>query len=165
MVSNPLYVIAAEYKAAADQLAELDLDAQTVADTLESLSGDLEVKATNVAMFIRNLEAQATAIKQAEESMAARRKAIENRAESIRDYLFANMQKTGISKIECPYFALTIKKNPAAVKITGQVPPEFMTTPKPPEPAPDKKAIKEYIQAGNAPDWAKLESGERLEIK
>jgi hypothetical protein len=141
------------------------LDAQTIADTLESLSGDLEVKATNVAMFVRNLEAQAEAIKAAEKAMADRRKAIEARAESIREYLHSNMDRTGITKIECPYFVLSIKKNPAAVKITGEVPDEFLTTPKPPEPAPDKAKIKEFIQSGNSPDWAKLEQGTRLEIK
>lgn len=162
---SQLYLLADQYLQAADKLSELDLDVQTIADTLEGLSGELEEKATNVAMFVRNLEAQAEAIKQAEAGMASRRKAIENRAEAVRDYLFHNMQRTGISKIECPYFALTIKKNPPAVKITGEVPSEFMTTPKPPEPAPDKKAIKEFIQAGNNPDWAMLEQGERLDIK
>ena len=61
-----LFVLAGEYRSAAQKLADLDLDEQTVADTLESLSGDLEVKATNVAMFARDLEARAEAIKQAE---------------------------------------------------------------------------------------------------
>lgn len=34
-----LYLIAAEYRNAAEQLANLDLDPQTVADTLEGMSG------------------------------------------------------------------------------------------------------------------------------
>ena len=37
-----LYIIAQEYKDAADKLADLDLDAQTIADTLEGLAGDLD---------------------------------------------------------------------------------------------------------------------------
>ena len=47
-----LYLLAEEYRAAAEKLADLDLDEQTVADTLESLAGSVEVKATNVAMFL-----------------------------------------------------------------------------------------------------------------
>ena len=59
-----LYLIVDEYRAAATQLADLDLPPEVVADTLESLAGDLEVKAQNVAHMVRALEADATAIKQ-----------------------------------------------------------------------------------------------------
>ena len=82
-----LYELAHDYRNAADKLADLDLDPQTIEDTLESLSGDLEVKATNTAMLIRNLEASAAAIGDAEAQMAARRKALENRAKRIKDYV------------------------------------------------------------------------------
>ena len=75
-----LYLLAEEYRAAAEKLADLDLDEQTVADTLESLAGSVEVKATNVAAFARNLEALADQIDEAERSMAARRKALTRRA-------------------------------------------------------------------------------------
>ena len=162
-----LYNIAAEYRAAAEKLAELDLDAQTIADTLEGLSGDLETKAQNVAFFVRNLEATAAAIKQAEADMAARRKAMENRADSLRRYIFDSMTVAGIEKIECPHFRLAIKNNPAAVDVfePGLVPASFMRTPEPPPPAPDKTAIKEALKAGQDVPGARLTSGQRLEIK
>lgn len=162
-----LYDIAAEYREAADKLADLDLDPQTVADTLEGLSGELEVKAQNVAFFARNLEATASAIKQAEADMAARRKSLEKRAEGLRQYIFTSMQVAGIEQIECPHFRLSIKKNPAAVDIyePGLVPAEFMTTPVAPDPAPDKKAIADAIRAGREVAGAKLTQGARLEIK
>lgn len=162
-----LYLLANEYRAAADQLADMDLDEQTIADTLESLSGDLEVKATNVAMFCRNLEAAAASIKEAEGAMSARRKAIEKRADNLRQYLLASMQTAGINKIECPYFALSIKTNPPAVVINepGLIPAEFMRRPEPPPPAPDKTAIKEAIKAGREVPGAHLAQGSRLDIK
>ena len=162
-----LYNIAAEYRAAAEKLAELDLDAQTIADTLEGLSGDLETKAQNVAFFVRNLEATAAAIKQAEADMSARRKAMENRADSLRRYIFESMTVAGISQIECPHFRLAIKNNPAAVEIfePGLLPASFMRTPEPPPPAPDKTAIKEALKAGQDVPGARLTSGQRLEIK
>lgn len=162
-----LYEIAAEYRDAANKLAELDLDAQTIADTLEGLSGDLETKAQNVAFFVRNLEATAAAIKQAEADMAARRKAMENRADSLKRYIFESMTVAGIEKIECPHFRLAIKNNPAAVDVfePGLVPASFMRTPEPPPPAPDKTAIKEALKAGQDVPGARLTSGQRLEIK
>ncbi len=162
-----LYVLAQDYALQAAKLADLDLDPQTLEDTLESLSGDLEVKATNTAMMIRNIEASAIAIKEAETQMAARRKALENRAARIKDYVLAQMMVAGIEKIECPYFKLAVRTNPPAVEVfePGLVPSEFMKTPEPPPPAPDKTAIKEALKAGKDVPGCTLTHGMRLEIK
>lgn len=165
--SLALYVLADQYMADLAKLEELDLDEQTVSDTLESLGGELEVKATNVAAFARNLEASAEAIKGAEAAMAARRKAIENRASRIREYLKLNMERTGILKIECPQFALSIKKNPPAVHVEAPelVPAEYMKTPPPPPPVLDKKAVGEALKAGKDVPGCRLEQGTRLDIR
>lgn len=162
-----LYQLADEYAVAVQRLSDLELDDQTIADTLEGLQGALEIKATNVAMFARNLEAAAEQIRQAESAMAARRKAIENRAGRIREYLMVNMEKAGISKIECPYFRIAVRENPPAVVIDmqGEIPQEFMKQPEPPPPSPDKKAIAEAIKAGRSVPGAHLERGKRIEIK
>lgn len=162
-----LYELAREYRDAAERLADLDLDEQTVADTLEGLAGDLEVKATNVAMFARNLEATAAQIKDAEAQMAARRKAVENRATNLRRYLLVSMQQAGIQKIECPYFRLAVRDNPPAVDVfdAAQVPAEFMRQPETPPPAPDKTAIKDELKAGRDVPGCRLTVGQRLDIK
>lgn len=162
-----LYVLAQEYRTAADKLADLDLDEQTLTDTLEGMSGDLEVKATNTAMLVRNLEATAANIKEAETQMAARRKAYENRAARVKDYLLANMMVAGIQKIECPMFKLAVRENPPAVEIyePGLIPTGYMVTPEPPPPAPDKKAIAAALKAGEDIPGCKLTRGMRLEIK
>ena len=164
---SALYLIAQEYRAAAELLADLDLDAQTVADTLDSISGELEQKSVAVAMFARNLEATAEQIKQAEAAMATRRKALENRADSLKRYLLGAMQTTGITKVECPYFKLSVRDNPPAVDVfdATQVPAEFMVTPPPPPAAPDKSAIKAAIKAGQDVPGCRLTQGQRLEIK
>ena len=162
-----LYEIAHQYREAAETLADLDLDEQTLADTLESMSGDLEVKAQNVVMFTRNLEATAAAIKDAESQMAARRKALENRAAGLRRYVLESMQMAGVQKIECPWFKLSVLENPAAVDIfePGLVPSEYMTQPAPPPPAPNKTAIKAAIAGGAEVPGARLTHGTRLDIK
>lgn len=162
-----LFQLADLYLADLNKLADLDLDEQTVADTLEGLSGELEVKATNVAAFARNLEASAEAIKGAEEQMAKRRKAIERRAESLKSYLKANMERTGILKIEGPHFALAIKKNPPAVHVEAQelVPNEFFNQPPPPAPVMDKKRISDALKAGRDVPGCRLDQGTRLDIK
>jgi hypothetical protein len=162
-----LYEIALDYRKAADQLADLDLDEQTIADTLDSLGGELEVKAQNVAMFVRNLEATAVAIKDAEGKMAARRKAIENRAERMKQYILENMQFCEIRQIECPWFKISIRENPSAVVVDAPdlIPEEFMRVPEPPPPAPDKTAIAKALKAGQEVPGVHLMRGVRLDIK
>jgi hypothetical protein len=166
-MNTALYVLADEYLVAAQHLADLDLDEQTIADTLEGLAGAVEVKATNVAMFVRNLESAADQIKQAETAMMQRRKAIENRAERVKAYLKAQMERTGITKVDSAYLSIAIKNNPPAVCIDAesQIPAQFMRTPPPPAQVPDKKAIAEAIKAGQEVAGAHLERGTRLDIK
>lgn len=162
-----LYQLATEYQEAAVKLASLDLPEEVVADTLEGLSGELQDKAVNVAMMARSLEATAEQIKAAEAQMAERRKAIENRAKRLRAYLLENMERTGISKIESPWFALSIRKNPPAVVIDSAnlIPSEYLRIPDPLPPELDKKRIAEALKAGREVPGAHLEQSTRLEFK
>jgi hypothetical protein len=162
-----LYVLAAEYQAATEKLADLDLPEEVVRDTLESLAFPLEQKAANVAMFVRNLEATAEAIKVAESEMAARRRAIENRVASLRHYLHINMQACGITKIDNPHLRLVLRSNPPAVVIDSErlIPAEFMRQPEPPPPAPDKGRIAKALKSGLEVPGAHLQNSTRLEIR
>lgn len=167
MTALSLYQIAAEHRQMVERLMQTQDDAAVIADTIEAESYPLEVKAQNVAYAVKNLEATAAAIKQAEQEMAARRKAIENRAENIKEYLKTCMEIAGVTKIECPHFALSIKSNPPSVDVfePSLIPAEFMRQPEPPPPVIDKTAIKEAIKAGREVPGAMLAQGTRLEIK
>ena len=162
-----LYEIAAQYRNDAERLSDLTLDEQTIKDTLESLSGGIESKAKAVVMFSLNLESTAAAIKAAEEKMALRRHAIENRAQSLKRYVLASMQLAGISKIECPYFRMTIQNNPPAVEVIepSLVPDEFMTHHAAPPPSVNKKALAEAMKFGQEFNCARLIQTQRLVIK
>ena len=162
-----LYDLSTNYLQALDFLTdpEMDLPVETINDTLEALGGELEDKAINVAKFLRNMEAMAEAIKNAEVDMAKRRKALENRVLWLKEYLKGSMEHTGIIKIECPYFKLSIQNNPPAVNIFDEdaIPVEFkeqVITWK-----IDKPAIKEAIKNGEAVPGAILTNGTRLVIK
>lgn len=166
-MSLALYQISDAYLADVRKLEELELDEQTFLDTLESLSGDLELKATNVAMFVKNLEANAEAIKQAEKAMAERRRAHESKADKIRQYLLDNMLKTGITKIDCPYFTLSVRKNPPAVEVltADLIPDDYYDIPEPPPPVLNKKRLAEDLKAGVVIQGARLTQGNSLQIK
>jgi hypothetical protein len=161
-----LYQIAAEYREAAELLATLDVDEQTVADTLESISGDLTTKAQNIAFVVRNMEATAEAIKTAAAGMTGRAKALEQRAKNIRHYLLDNMERAGVEKIDSPYFRLSIRKNPIAVAIEDerQIPARFMVQAPPPPPVPSKTAIADALKNGEDVPGCRLVQGVRLQI-
>jgi len=167
MTLPALYEIASEYREAMARLNELDLDEQTIADTLESISGDLTTKCTNIGFVIRNMESLAEQIKQAEQQMSARRKSIESRAEYVREYLRRNMEACEISKIESPWFAITLRKNPPKVVVDDPeaVPIEFWRQPPMPAPEIDKKAIAEQLKSGGVVSGTHLEQGVSVSIK
>jgi hypothetical protein len=162
-----LYELAAEVRAVADQLADMDLPPEVVSDTLESITLPLEQKAVAVAAFARNLEATAEQIEQAEKAMYARRKAMQNRAKHLRDYLLASMQHAGISKIDHPQFVIAVRTNPESVLIHDerQIPIDYMRQPDPPPPVPDKNLIKSALKDGYDVPGALLQRTQRLDIK
>lgn len=161
-----LFILAQEHRALADKLHDLDLDDQTIADTLEGESGDLVEKGKNIAAIFRNLESDAKQIKEAEEQLCARRKAIERRAERLKEYLKTNMEKAGIHKIECPWFVVSLKKNPSSVVIDDEssIPADYMRE-IPAALQPDKALIKQAITDGYDVPGCHLQAGTRLEIK
>lgn len=167
MSTIALYEISSQYLADLNKLNELELDEQTFLDTLEGLSGELEQKAINVAMYIKNLEVSADAIKQAEKAMADRRKSIEAKQDKIRKYLLENMLKTGITKIECPHFVLSVRKTPASVDVLmqDQIPDEYFDIPDPLPPTLNKKRLAEDLKAGVLIEGARLTQGNSLQIK
>lgn len=165
-----LYQIAQEHRHMVEMLTSTQDDAQAIADTIEAESGAMEEKAQRVAYAPKILDAEAAAIEAAASDMMTRAKAKRSRAASIREYLKTCMEVAGVTKIDCPHFAISIKKNPPSVDVwdENQIPAEFMRVPEPPPPpapTPDKAAIKAAIASGRDVPGAQMAQGTRLEIK
>lgn len=164
-----LYQLSNNYVQALDFLTDPDMDVpiEAVNDTLEGLGGELEDKAVNVAKFLRNMEATAETIKAAEASMAKRRKALEEKVKWLKDYIKSNMEATGISKIECPYFKLSIAKNPAALDVfdTEAIPAEYKHSETVTVEHIDKATLKSDLAKGQIIQGARLTNGTRLSIR
>lgn len=162
-----LYELTGEYLQALERLTDLDVPEEAIKDTLEGLQGELKDKMAAVNMMARNFEALAMQIKIAENNMAARRQALDKRAVKLREYLLENMQKAQITKIEHPYFTMTVKKNPPAVIVfdSAAIPEAYLRMPPVPLPEPDKTLIKADLVAGKDVPGCRLEQKERLEVK
>lgn len=165
-----LYELTSQYKQLEALESSDDLPPEVIRDTLEGLEGQLQEKATNVALFVRNLESVADAIDEAADKMRERGARLRARAQSLNDYLLFNMQASGITKVESPYFTLTVRTNPPTVVIDSEslVPAEYMKQPEPlppPPPRPDKKAIAAAFKDGAEVPGCHIEQRQRLEIK
>lgn len=159
-----LYEISENYMMVLDALA--DADEQTRSDTLESLGigDDFNTKAVNVAGYFQSLDAECEALKAAEKRIAERRRSIEAHSARLREYLLANMLKTGIGSIKCPEFEVKLAKCPISVEIIDEslLPDSLMVI----EKKPSKTAIKEWILENGALDGARLVDDKmRLSIK
>jgi hypothetical protein len=156
------------YRDQFERLAESgEIDPQTVLDTLESLDGELNDKAISIAQFSQNLDATAAAVREAAKAMLSRAERIERRAEAIRNYMLFQLQTARVSKIECPWFTIAVRKNPAVVVIDSEaaIPEAFKVQPDPPPPRLDKKAIGAALKAGEDVPGARLVQSERLDIR
>ena len=166
-MSAPLYELVHHRNELAALEASEDLPPEVILSTLEAIDGEVQVKAQNIAALTRNLDASAAMIREAGMRMLDRASRLEKRAESIRQYLLVNMQAAGITKIECPWFVITLKKNPPAVNVYDEtaVPNEFRVTPDPPPPRIDKSAIAKALKAGQDVLGCAFIQSERIEIK
>lgn len=159
-----LYEITEQYRLALDGLA--DADDQTRLDTLEGMGieDDFKHKSLNVAGYFQNIDAEIVALKEAEQRIATRRKAMENHSQSLKNYLLINMQRTGITKIECPEFSISLAKCPVSVEITDEslIPEQFFRIKK----EISKSDIATFLKEHGELDGAKLVSDKvRLNIK
>ena len=161
-----LYLLTQEFREAAEKLADAELPDEVIADTLESLQFPIEEKAKNVAMVIRNSEASAKATKEAADAMILRAKSEENRAKHLKGYLQSAMEATGITKIESPYFVISLRNNPESVVIDAesQIPADYMRE-VPATYSPDKTLIKKAIQDGYEVPGCHLTRTQSLQIK
>lgn len=157
-----LYEIAQTYQHAFDEMSAIeDLPVEVIQDTLESIEDTFNDKAVALTSIFKNMEADAKAMKEAEESIKERRVAIEKRVNWLKGYLLENMQATGITKISCPYFNISTRKNPPSVQVTDEalIPAKYKTTEFITK--IDKKAIK---SDGGCPG-VEIVQGETLSIK
>ncbi len=162
-----LYDISNDYLQALDCFTDPDNDLpqDAVNDTLEGIEGQLQDKAINIAKYLRNLESTAKAIKEAEQQMNTRRKTMENRARWLKDYLKTNMEKAGISRIDSPWFNLSVQRNPEAVEVfdENRIPDKFKEEQF--VVRVDKNRIKKVLQSGIEVPGACLSQSTRLAIR
>ena len=86
-------------------------------DALRQLEGEFEDKATGIALLMQELKAEAGAVGAEGDRLDARANALDNNYARLKDYLFMEMQKAGITKIKSPLVTLGIQNSTPSVVI------------------------------------------------
>jgi len=140
--------------------------AQAVADTMEAIEGEFEGKALSLMSVVSNMGADVLAIKSEIERLNGRKKAIENRQASMKEYLKMNMEASGINKIKCPLFTITLAKGRDIVRIDDidKLPTDYLDIKT--VITPMKREILAALKAGEIFDGASLvKSSNSIRIK
>ncbi len=77
-----------------------EIPEEAIADTLDSMEMDFNAKADGIACIIKDKQTHAKAIREESKKQERRAKSLENQVEYLQKYLSAQMQRTGIMKIE-----------------------------------------------------------------
>ena len=115
-----LYELKNQYLALAELADDPDMPEQALQDSLEGITGEIELKAEALLQVVANMEGDTTAIDAEIKRLQERKRIINNRRQSLRDYLQINMEQSGIDKIACPLFAITLSKPRPMVVITDE---------------------------------------------
>ena len=150
-----LYELTEQYK----QLANLDVEPELLADTIEGIEGEIEIKAENLLSVVSNFGSDIDALDNEIKRLTARKKTIVSRQDWLREYLRSNMEVSGIDKITCPLFTITLRKATQAVQVydISLLSEDYIKT----TVSPDKVAIKNALKSGIGIPGAELVDGKR----
>ncbi len=125
---KPLYKITEDHKELLNLADESEDMAQAVADTMELIEGDFNDKAISLIHVVNTMGDDVEIIKNEIARLSARKKTIENKRESMKEYLRINMEASGIKKIICPIFTITLKSGRDIVQINDEdkIPSDYL---------------------------------------
>ena len=124
-MSQPLYEISKEYLQLQQLAEDADLVDETLIqayqDTMESTKMSFEEKAQNMVSISKNITATVESLDQEIKRLQAKKTTILNKDSWFKEQLRTNMEATGINKISCPLFTITLSKAREMVEILDEM--------------------------------------------
>lgn len=168
MSTPSLYQLTHEYRDLLHTLSDMDIDVQTVLDTIEStgLQESIAQRTQSRVFVIKSMRAHADMVDAEIKRLTKLKKHYEQRADALEESTLALLQSADIHVVEGDLMMVKIRSNPPSVEVfdPAQVPTEYLRTPEPPPPAPDKTAIKDALKRGIDIPGARLIQTQRLAV-
>ena len=130
---------------------------------LDGIKDEFDKKAENTVKVIRNFEADIQALRDEEKRLADKRKSLEKKKEDLKEYLYFNMERMKVKKVNAGIFDINIQKNPQSIKILDDsiIPDKYKILTY----NLDKKQLKEDIKNGAEIKGAELVQSEGIRIR
>lgn len=127
-----------------------------LSDTFEAIEGEFDDKAVSLINVTHNIDSDIEALDAEIKRLESRKKSMSNKKEWMREYLRTNMEASGITKIECPVFSITLGKGRDMVEVLNEdeIPPDYLNIKTSMD--PDKKLILEGLKKGEEIAGCKL---------
>jgi hypothetical protein len=155
------------YELSTDMIALSEMeDDEAVVNTLEGIEMEFNKKAENIILLERNIKSDIDVIDIEILRLQKRKQVMKNRTERLKEYLRENMERTGISKIDCPLFTIICAKGRdiATVENEDLLPDDCVSIKT--EIKPDKSVILEKLKAGeNVPGAVITKTKSSIKIK
>ncbi|CAM3697637.1 siphovirus Gp157 family protein [Xenorhabdus thuongxuanensis] len=153
--------LAADYDQLQKLIAAGEFSPEAIADTLEGIEGALGDKLDAVMTHVRNLEGQARTLDDEAKRLTERKKSFEGQVKHLKKYILDCLLKAELNGLKTTKNTFSARQGVARIIIDNEMllPDELVDVQT--ITAPDKKAIKEAIERGEAVPGAHIEIGER----
>lgn len=161
-----LYKLSEQHRELQEMVSSGDMTLDDLKDTFEGLEGEFNEKAVSLIHVVNNMSSDTTEIDTEIKRLQGRKKAITNKQDNMREYLRTNMEASGITKIECPLFSISLAKGRDTVVIEDdqKIPDELIDVSVVQK--PDKREILAKLKAGEEVPGCRIEkSKSSLRIK
>jgi archaellum component FlaC len=115
-----IYELVGNYNQVWDMINSGEVDLQTIQDTLESIEAAIEVKCENSVYLIKNLEAYTVGLETEIKRLQAKYEAVNNKTNSIKEYLFKQLESANKCEVKAGLFNIKQQMNPPAVSILDE---------------------------------------------
>ena len=112
-----LYEITGEVKQLEKLVEDGELTADQIKDTLESSELEFQSKSEGIANLIGSWSDDLSTLDVHIKRLQERKKSIKASQDRLKEYLRYNMVESGITKISCPLFSVTLRKGIKKVNI------------------------------------------------
>ena len=160
-----LYKLAENYNCVMQMIEDDETDATTLTDTLESIEASIEVKASNIVYLVKNLDAYSVGIETEIKRLQAKQKAVQAKQDSIKEFLFTQLESMGMTEIKTNIATIKKVNNPPSVSIADEsvIPAKYLTI-VPESYKISKTEIAKDLKAGVEVPGATLQTSRRWKI-
>jgi hypothetical protein len=159
MSLKQLYKISDDYKGLQELVEKGEVTPDMVADSLDGVHAMFDEKAKAVVTIANDFKRNVEVIDSEIARLNDLKKSMISQQNSLKEYLRLNMERTGIKKIQCDLFTITLRKGSQTAQINDEsaLPDEYVTVKT--TVSPDKRSILSSLKNGEDIPGAELATG------